>query len=417
MQEENYESTEYMNKSIEDLFLGTQETYSEAQQRAMEENKSFQKTEFFRMDKFGVYKLRILPLAPNKDGSINRKSYEYPVSQMLLELEKPSTGGKPSYMYVTVPKVTEAGYPVDLIDTYRKAAINAANERGDEKLAEKIGGGSFGGGLKFNYGHVMYIYDMNERAKGLQLLTLSHSQFKDLDERKFKLWQKKLSKNPTYPCPISSVYNAYPVEIEKKKNGSKTEYLINIDNESDNDALSAEELNTLMSAPRIPEVVYRYSRYQFEATLEFLRQCDIKYEMNLMESEEMKEAVETLQAALPKEDTSSFSFDKRTKDSKENSSEIQLDDLYNRFDDLQNKGLGDKTEEGQELRALIRTYIEQEKLSIRVTRSTTNEELLDMIEKGLEESTGRENAQEEEKEADPETEKEETGTERTRRRR
>jgi hypothetical protein len=260
---------------------------------------------------------------------------------------------------------------------------------------------------------------MNERAKGLQLLTLSHSQFKDLDERKFKLWQKKLSKNPACPCPISSVYNAYPVEIEKKKNGSKTEYLISIDNESDNDALTAEEMNALMSAPRIPEVVYRYSRYQFEATLEFLRQCDIKYEMNLMESEEMKEAIETLQAALPKEDTSSFSFDKRTKDAKENSSEILLDGLYNRFDELQNKGLGDKTEEGQELRALIRTYIEQEKLNIRVTRSTTNEELLDMIEKGLEEGAGNKKAQEEERETDPdpEPEKEDTGAERTRRRR
>ncbi|MCS2956853.1 hypothetical protein NXX53_06130 [Bacteroides salyersiae] len=33
-QEENYEGTEFMNKSVEDLFLGVQETYSEAQQRA-----------------------------------------------------------------------------------------------------------------------------------------------------------------------------------------------------------------------------------------------------------------------------------------------------------------------------------------------------------------------------------------------
>jgi len=419
MQEENYESTEYMNKSVEDLFLGTQETYSEAQQRALEENKSFQKTEFFRMDKFGTYRLRILPLAPNKDGSINRKSYEYPVYQMLLELEKPSTGGKPSYMYVTVPRITEAGYPVDLIDVYRKAAVDAANEKGAEKLAEKIGGGSFGGGLKFNYGHVMYIFDLSERAKGLQLLTLSHSQFKDLDERKFKLWQKKLSKNPNYPCPISSVYNAYPVEIEKKKNGAKTEYLTSIDNESDNDVLTGDELNILMAAPRIPEIVYRYSRYQFEATIEFLKQCDIKYEMQLMGSDQMKEAIETLRAALPKEDTSSFSFDKRTKDAKDNSSEITLDELFNRFDDLTDKGLGDKTEEGQELRASIRTYIEQEKLSIRITRSTTNEELLDMIEKGVQEASDTpepEPGPENEPETTAET-PEDANQERTRRRR
>lgn len=93
-------------------------------------------------------------------------------------------------MYVSVPRATDAGYSLDIIDTYRKAAIASANENGDEKLAEKIAGGSFGGGLKFGYGHALYMYDMDERAKGLQLLTLSHSQFKDLDERKFKLWQK-----------------------------------------------------------------------------------------------------------------------------------------------------------------------------------------------------------------------------------
>ena len=132
-------------------------------------------------------------------------------------------------------------------------------------------GGSFGGGLKYSYGHALYVLDLDERAKGLQLLTLSHSQFKDLDERKFKLWQKKLAKNPDYPCPVCSVRDAYPVEIEKKKNGGKTEYLVSIDNESDTDILSKEELSALLSAPRIPDIIYRYSRYQAEATVEYLK--------------------------------------------------------------------------------------------------------------------------------------------------
>lgn len=377
--------------SVEDLFLFNQESYSEAQQRALEENKSFTKTEFFRMDKLGVYRLRVLPVAPNADGSAGRRSYEFPVHQLLLEIEKPSTGTKPSYMYVTVPRATDAEYSVDLIDTYRKLAVDTAKEKDDEKLAEKIGGGSYGGGLKFGYGHALYVYDMNERAKGLQLLTLSHSQFKDLDERKFKLWQKKLQKNPGFPCPISSVYNAYPVEIEKKKNGSKTEYATSIDNESDTDALSKEELTALMAATRIPEIIYRYSRYQFEATVEYLKQCDIKYGLSIMETAEMKEAIRKLQEELPQEDTSAFSFDKRTKDSKENASAgITLDTLINRFDELQEKSLGDKTEEGQELRSLIRTYIEQEKLNIRVARSTTNADLLDLIEEALQSGTDKE---------------------------
>lgn len=399
-QEENYEGTEFMNKSVEDLFLGIQETYSEAQQRAAEESKGFAKTEYFRMDKLGVYNLRILPIAPNKDGSADRKSYEYPVHQLLLEIEKPTSGSKPQYVYATVPRATDAGYSVDVIDTYRKAAVNEAKDNGDDKLAEKIAGGSFGGGLKYTYGHAMYVFDLGERAKGMQLLTLSHAQFKDLDERKFKLWQKKLAKNSSAVCPISSVYSAYPVEIEKRKNGSKTEYLITIDNESDNDALSVEELTALMNAPRIPEIIYRYTRYQFEATLEFLKQCDAKYSLSVMETDEMKEVIEQLGSELPKEDTSSFSFDKRSKDSKDNAenTSISLDDLWNRYEDLKGKSLGDKTEEGQELRSLIRSYIEQEGLPVRVTRSTTNEELLELIEQALEENPEQGEAEEKQEE-------------------
>ncbi|MDR1718072.1 MAG: hypothetical protein LBS20_19735 [Prevotella sp.] len=418
---ENSEGKDMAGMSVEELFLGVQESYSEAQQRALEENRSFAKTEFFRMDKFGVYRLRILPIAPNTDGTADRKSYEYPVHQMLMELEKPASGGKQSFMYVTVPRATNAGYSVDMIDTYRKAAVDAANAAGDEKLAEKIGGGSFGGGLKYNYGHALYMFDMNERAKGVQLLTLSHSQFKDLDERKFNLWQKKLVKNPNYPCPISSVYNAYPVEIEKKKNGAKTEYIATIDNESDNDALSIDELNALMAAPRIPEIIYRYSRYQFEASIEFLKQCDSKYGLSVMETNEMKEVIEQLRSELPKDDTSSFSFDKRTKDSIENAENggISADDLFNRFDDLQEKGLGDKTEEGQELRALIRSYIEQEKLPIHVTRSTKNADLIDLIEEAIEKGSGTsekdDNSDEEEEPEQEQKQKDDTGRNRPRR--
>ena len=388
MQEDLEKNNGMESMSIEEMFLKSQESYEDAQLRAQEENRSFARTEFFRMDKFGVYRLRILPIAPNQDGTPSRPGYEFPVHQLLLELEKPGNGAKASKMYVTVTRATDAGYSVDPIETYRKLAVAAAKEMGDEKLAEKIDGGSFGGGLKYGYGHCMYIYDLSERGKGLQMMTLSHAQFKELDERKFKLWSKKLQKNPSYPCPISSVREAYPVEIEKRKNGAKTEYIISIDNESDALPLSREELTALLAAPRIPEVIYRYTRYHLGATVEFLKQCDTLYGMNLMDSEEMKQVVDTLTAELPKEDTSEFSFDRRSKDNKENeqngSGALSLDDLFERFEELQAEGLGDKTEEGQELRAMIRGYIDQERLSIRVTRSTTNRELLDMIEREIE---------------------------------
>lgn len=388
------------NMSVENLFLNAQESYEEAQARAAEENKTFSKTEFFRMDKLGTYRLRILPLAPSADGQIERKSYQYPVHQLLLEIEKPTTTGKQQFVYATVTRAIDAGFSLDIIDTYRKLSVDAAKQAENDKLAEKIGGGSFGGGLKFSYSHAMYILNLDERAKGIQLLTLSHSQFKELDERRFKLWQKKLAKNPAYPCPISSVRDAYPIEIEKKRNGAKTEYLINIDNESTPDILSKEELTLLMNTPRIPEVSGRYSRYQFEATLEFLKQCDSKYGLQIMQLEEMQKAIDTLRSELPKEDTGTFSFDKRTKDVKDNAatSALSFDLLYERFEELQQQSLGDKTEEGQELRGMIRSFIEQEKLAVRITRSTTNQMLLDMIEEVLQENTNETADQEEEAE-------------------
>lgn len=372
--------------SVEELFLQAQESYESAQTRAQEENRTFARTSFFRMDKMGIYRLRVLPLAPERNGGSARMGYEHPVHQMLLELLKPGATGKGASVYVTVTRATDAGLPLDLIDTYRKIAVQKAQEASDEKLAEKIGGGSYGGGLKYGYYHALYVLDLTERAKGIQLLTLSHSQFKELDDRKFKLWQKKLAKTPGFPCPVSSVRNAYPVEIERRKNGGKTEYLIEIDNESDNDSLTKEELSALMAAPRIPEVTHRYTRYHFEATQEFLKQCDEKYGMQIMQTAEMQDAVRDLGAAIPAEDTSSFSFDKRSKEAKENESSnvLSLDDLFTRYEELQQEGLGDKTEQGQELRGMIRAYIEQEKLPVRVTRTTTNKDLLELIEEAIE---------------------------------
>lgn len=393
MQEEKFEEKEQQPLSVFELFAAAEETYEEAQARAAEENKSFVKTEFIKMDKFGVYTFRILPIAPKADGTIDRKSYEYPIHQLLMKIQKPSDNGKQQFTYVSVCRANYAGYKTDLIDTYRKLAIAEAKAQNDDDLAEKLDDG-FKGGVKYDYSHAMYVFDMDERAKGIQLLRLSHSQFKTLDECKFKLWQKKLKKNPKYPCPISSIANAFPVEIEKKKNGSKTEYSINIDNESDVDVLTSEELTALLNAPRIPEVMYRYTRFHFEATLIYLKQCDEQFDLKVMEMDEMKEAIESLKAELPSDDTSSFSFDKKgdgDSDKDNASGIITIDSLFDMYDELQEKGLNDKTEEGQELRGKIREFIEQEKLDIRMTRTTTNAMLLDMIEEALQGGTPQNN--------------------------
>ena len=51
MQEDLDKTTGMEGLSIEEMFLKSQESYQEAQQRALEENKAFARTEFFRMDK------------------------------------------------------------------------------------------------------------------------------------------------------------------------------------------------------------------------------------------------------------------------------------------------------------------------------------------------------------------------------
>lgn len=114
-----------------------------------------------------------------------------------------------------------------------------------------------------------------------------------------------------------------------------------------------------------------------------------------MEMDEMKQSIEALEAEIPADDTSSFSFDKKSKDGDNNDGSsdnsegiITIDILFDMFDDLNDKGLGDKTEEGQELRAKIREFIEQEGLKTRITRATTNSALLDMIEEELQNGTG-----------------------------
>ena len=202
----------------------------------------------------------------------------------------------------------------------------------------------------------------------------------------------------------------------------KNKYIISIDNESDTVPLTREELSALMASPRIPEIIYRYTRYHLGATVEFLKQCDALYGMNLMDTDEMKQTVQTLSDELPKEDTSAFSFDRRSKENKDNEqnggSTLALDDLFDRYEQLQDQSLGDKTEEGQELRAMIRAYIEQEGLSVRVTRSTTNRELLELIEQEMEgPSPQPAETEESEEEETSERVREEERTERPRRRR
>lgn len=371
------------------FFTENQETYEEAVQKSAEESQSFARTKHFRIDSPGTYTVRILPIAPTLvDGQykLDRKGYEYPIKTQVLRLENPnSKGKKDKVFFVNVCQTRFAGLSVDLIDTYVKVAEDKYSD--DEKLISKIQGSGFEGGLKWNSQRCMYMFDVEKRKDGIQMLTLSYSQYKDLEERKLTLWKKKLNKDPKHPCPISSLQMAYPVEITRKEENKKTSYSFNIDTSDDYDTLSDEEVKMLMDVQRLPDALYRYSRFHLEATIEYLKQYDKKLEIDVMSSKEIAEAIDKIKLELPADDKSHFSFDKKERNSgndEEPAEENELDALWNRWEKLNDRGIGDKSDEGQELRDDIRTFIDENELDVRVTRNKTNQDLLENIEDAME---------------------------------
>lgn len=398
-----------------DLFSGHQETYEEAFQKNAEESKGFQRTKHFRIDAVGTYPVRILPIAPtlqpNGEYTLDRKGYEYPIKTQVLRIDNPKPKGKKDkQFFVNVCQSSFAGISVDLIDTYIQVA--EAKYGDDEKLIKKVKSTGFEGGLKWNSQRCMYVYDMQKRNEGIQLLTLSFAQYKELEDRKLAIWKKLLEKNKQYPCPISSIANAFQVEITRKEENGKTNYTFNIDTISGCDELTAEELSTLLETTRLPEVMYRYTRFHLEATIEFLKQYDAKMEMAVMESQAIADAIEKIKLELPADDKSHFSFDKKERtggddmDNEENGDADELDSLWSRWEKLEERGLSDKTDEGQELRDDIRGYIEDNELNIRVTRGKSNKDLLEEIEDALENEKETPDDEEEE----PAQAKEETPT-------
>lgn len=378
MSEVNEKDLELQEKSVFDLFSESQDTLEEAQKRKAAEELKFSKFKNFIMDKAGEYNIRILPLSPKSE----RRGYEYPVRQKWITIKAPD-GGKD--VKIKLCKPTEAGFSIDLIDTYKKLALNKV--RGDKDIEDKIKSGSFGGGLKYDFNHAMFIYDLDNIEEGMMIWEASNGQFKSLEDQKDSTWKRLIEKSndKKYPCPICSWNNGYPVTIQKKK-GAKTEYAFSVDVISGPKKLTEEQLKSLIDAPTLPEIIYRYTRFHLEATIEYLKQYDETSDLDIMQEEEMINAIEILKGELPADDTSHFTFNSKDdgKSDEDNDTDITFDKLSAIYDDLQEKGLGDKSEEGQNLRSLIAEYIKGKNLSVGIKRGKSNCDLLDEIEAELE---------------------------------
>lgn len=383
-------SEELKKRSAFELFAQVKQTYVEAEEKAKQEAGS-PRVERFRIGEDGEYTVRILPLAPVLDSEgnvlpLDRKGYEYPIRQLFLAIEAPSKkGGKKKVVNIPVIRTTDKGvdFSVDLIDTYVKIAKEMYGD--DEELIKLITSNSFSGGLKWNYQHAIMLLDLSsdkERAKGPQLWQCSHSLYKTIDEAKMRLWRDLREDGEQETCPISWFTDAYPVKVIRKNNNGKTDYDIEIGRKVAN--VKEEEVEKLLELPRIPEQIFRYTKYQFEATLVFLQQYDEKHDMEVCKEPDFLEAVEKLKGELPADDNSHF--DLAGAAGKEGSKdEVTINSLWNEYDAIVDQDLGEKSDEYQELREKIRQFIEDNEIDVRISRTKTNQQILEEIEEALDE--------------------------------
>lgn len=383
-------SEETRKLSAFEAFAHTQQTFAEAEEKAKQEAGS-PRVERFRTGEDGEYSIRILPLAPNFDENGNillmeRKGYEYAVHQFFLTIKTPSKkGGKIKKLSIPVIRTTdkEVGFSVDLIDTYLKIAKEMYAD--DEKLIKFISDNAYSGGLRWNYQHAIMVLDVSsdkERAKGPQLWQCTHSQYKDIDAAKMRLWKELREDGDQDTCPISGFTNAYPVKIIRSNNNGKTEYTVEIGRKQLD--IKEEEAEKLIELPRIPEQIYRYTRYQFEATLVFLQQYDDEHEMEVCKEPDFIEAVEKLKGELPADDNSHFDLSgAASKDASKE--ETTIDSLWAEYDVIVDQDLNEKSDEYQELREKIRQFIEDNGIDVRISRSKNNQQLLEEIDEALDE--------------------------------
>lgn len=382
-----------------DVFTASQETLEDAKRKSSEESRK--QTKYLRLSQDGTFTVRVLPLAPIVDAegvmSMPRKGYEYPTKELVLKIKGEDNKGKEKTIFVNVcnAKYHFPELKDDLIDLY----VNLVCEKcaDDEKLCKAVKSTSFNGGLKYDSKRCMYVFDIDKRGDGLQILQLSFSQYKELEERKLNLWEKLCKKNPKTLCPISSIDTAYPLEITRTTENKKTNYSFNIDTVSDYDMLTEDELQMLLDAPRLPEALYRYSRYHLEATIEFLKQYDEAHDIDIMNSQEIEDCIDQIKMLLPANDTSHFSTS-GNQDSESGNSDNSLDALWAMYDEIEAKGLDDKSDEGAELRASIREYIDTNNLDITFTRRDSNLDLLNAIEDYLANEGDDKKAEKEEEE-------------------
>ncbi len=393
-----------------ELLKKTAVTYEETVER-IESEKQRPSIDRFRMGEDGNYNVRILPLAPylNPDGGIDesrevRASFEYPLRQMFLDIKgtPKKAGGKPRIINIPIICATQSGVDksVDLIDTYRKLVNDLYAD--DQEIVNLVNKGRFEKGLRWQNQRVMYVIDLDKDKHPVLLWQASAAQYHDFADRQVSLWNKLLAKNKDAEDPLASFGTSYALEITRKTENRKTEYAFNIDMTNDYE-LEDSDLEALFNSPRIPDVIYRYTRYQLEATVAFLKQYDEEHGLDVMEEEDMKNAIEQLKGELDASDNSHFDL-ATAGESGQGGTKLTLENLEDRYDALLDKNLSDDSEEGVDLREDIRAFVEENSIDVALKHSMSTEEMLDLIEEAMKKAPAKAKAEEpkEEPEEEPE---------------
>jgi hypothetical protein len=377
-----------------ELLKKTAVTYDQTVER-VESEKQRPQVDRFRMGDDGTYNVRILPLAPylTPDGELDeskelRPSFEYPLRQMFIDIKgaPKKEGGKPSIISIPVIQATQKGVDksVDIIDTYRKLVRELY--AGDKAIVDLMDKTRFEKGLRWDSQRVMYVINLDEKKNPILLWQASAAQYHDFVGRQVKLWNKLKANDEDADDPLASFEASYALEITRTTEKKKTSYSFNIDM-TNSYKLTDEDMEALFNKPRIPEVIYRLTRYQVEATILFLQQFDEEHDLDIMEEDEMKEAIERLKGELDPNDQSHFDLASAGEKGEGNGGKLTIENLNDRYDALLDKGLADDSDEGTDLREDIRAFVEDNDLDVKLKHSMTTEQMLDLIEDALEEAS------------------------------
>lgn len=379
-------------------FQQTAQTLAEAEAKAKSE-KGFEKIDRFRTPEEGEYTVRVLPLAPviDAEGNVSmpmdRQGFEFQLYTTFLDIDQPADKkGKVKQMHIPVIRTTQKGVDksIDLLDEYVRIAKDMYAD--DDEVINLITDSQSRHRIRFSNQRVMYVMDLTDgTAKGPMLWQISTGNYKDIDTERRSVWVKEKEKAakkglPEPGCPLCSLEQAWPLTITRTGTKfSDTKYTFKLDRGEDQEPITEDQLEKLMELPRIPDEIYHYTRYQMEATIEFLKQYDEKHDLEVCKDEEFLAAIEQLKGELSSDDNSHFSFSGNSSSDKESKGrEITLDSLNDAYDYIVDNNLDKDSDEYEELREDIRQFIEDNELDVVVKHSKKMQDLLDEVEEAME---------------------------------